>query len=84
MSARPRPVTATVTKPEWMKAEYAYRPYSHSLDSTGSTESLISCLDHDSYESSADEEQEILANQTPTHAPPCKQSMVTSEKHDKK
>ena len=54
MASRPRPVTATVTKPRWMEIAdddamaYAYR---HSLDSTGSTESLTSILDHSSYES---------------------------------
>ena len=53
MSARPRPVTATVTKPPWMKvpdAEAAlYRR--QSLTSNGSTASLTSVLDHDSYTS---------------------------------
>lgn len=51
MSARPRPVTATVTKPPWMKIPPAdaamYRR--QSLTSNGSTASLTSVLDHDSY-----------------------------------
>ncbi|KAK7500765.1 hypothetical protein BaRGS_00008009 [Batillaria attramentaria] len=51
MSARPRPVTATVTKPAWMQVPdadaAAYRR--HSLTSNGSTASLTSVLDHDSY-----------------------------------
>ena len=51
MSARPRPVTATVTKPPWMQVPDAdaamYRR--QSLTSNGSTASLTSVLDHDSY-----------------------------------
>ncbi|XP_021352448.1 coiled-coil domain-containing protein 34-like isoform X2 [Mizuhopecten yessoensis] len=48
MSLRPRPVTATVTKPKWMEPQ-VFRPRSLSLDSGGSTASLTSVLDHDSY-----------------------------------
>ncbi|XP_041365905.1 coiled-coil domain-containing protein 34-like [Gigantopelta aegis] len=61
MSSRPRPVTATVTKPRWMDIAdadaiaYAHR---HSLDSSGSTESLTSILGHSSYESIPSEEEE--------------------------
>ncbi|XP_046371002.1 coiled-coil domain-containing protein 34-like isoform X2 [Haliotis rufescens] len=52
MSTRPRPVTATVTKPRWMSmpdADSIARARRHSLGSTGSTASLVSVLDHDSY-----------------------------------
>lgn len=56
MSARPRPVTATVTKPVWMQVPEAdaaaYRRFS--LTSNGSTASLTSVLDHDSYVSEPD------------------------------
>ncbi|KAL8594106.1 hypothetical protein ACOMHN_000818 [Nucella lapillus] len=59
MSARPRPVTATVTKPPWMQIPEAdanmYRR--HSLTSNGSTASLTSVLDHDSYVSEPDYEE---------------------------
>ena len=68
MSARPRPVTATVTKPPWMQVPDAdaamYRR--HSLTSNGSTASLTSVLDHDSYTSEPeyeDEKEERPANQ---------------------
>ncbi|KAJ8313860.1 hypothetical protein KUTeg_008421 [Tegillarca granosa] len=47
MNRRPRPVTATVTKPDWMKPHVS--PRSRSLESNGSTASLTSVLDHDSY-----------------------------------
>ncbi|XP_046569260.1 LOW QUALITY PROTEIN: coiled-coil domain-containing protein 34-like [Haliotis rubra] len=52
MTTRPRPVTATVTKPRWMAmpdADAIARARRHSLGSTGSTASLVSVLDHDSY-----------------------------------
>ncbi|XP_060073542.1 coiled-coil domain-containing protein 34-like [Ylistrum balloti] len=48
MSLRPRPVTATVTKPKWMEPQ-VFRRQSLSLESGGSTASLTSVLDHDSY-----------------------------------
>lgn len=52
MSCRPRPVTATVTKPKWMEPKVlAGRSRALSLDSSGSTSSLVSVLDHDSYDS---------------------------------
>jgi len=57
MSLRPRPVTATVTKPKWMEP-YVVRPPSISMDSTGSTASLTSVLDHDSYISPAPSDDE--------------------------
>lgn len=63
MSARPRPVTATVTKPPWMcvpKADAAMYRRS-SLTSNGSTASLTSVLDHDSYISEPDSEEETVA-----------------------
>ncbi|XP_062587860.1 coiled-coil domain-containing protein 34-like [Saccostrea cucullata] len=50
MNTRPRPVTATVTKPKWMEPHVIPRR-SRSLESNGSTASLTSVLDHDSYES---------------------------------
>ncbi|XP_076466580.1 uncharacterized protein LOC143297909 [Babylonia areolata] len=60
MSARPRPVTATVTKPPWMQVPDAdaalYR--CQSLTSNGSTASLTSVLDHDSYVSEPEYEAE--------------------------
>lgn len=48
MSARPRPVTATVNPPLTSTPLHGPRTF---LSSDGSTESLISILDHDSYES---------------------------------
>lgn len=58
--ARPQPVTATVTKPEWMKVQ-GTRYRTHSFDSTGSTASLVSVLDHDSYVESDSEKQEVVS-----------------------
>ncbi|CAG2230552.1 CCDC34 [Mytilus edulis] len=58
MSLRPRPVTATVTKPKWMEPQVT-RPRSRSLESNGSTASLTSVLDHDSYESLGESEDEL-------------------------
>lgn len=55
-SLRPRPVTATVTKPKWMQPEAIVGPRSASVESRGSTASLTSILDHDSYVSLSDEE----------------------------
>lgn len=51
MSARPRPVTATVTKPLWMLVPDADSVVNQrkSYSSDGSTASLTSILDHDSY-----------------------------------
>jgi len=48
-SLRPRPVTATVTKPSWMQPEAIVGPRSRSVESRGSTASLTSVLEHDSY-----------------------------------
>jgi hypothetical protein len=60
MSARPRPVTATF-KPKSMAPPTGVRTRSYSLSSGTSTESLVSVLDHDSYESlGEDSEQESL------------------------
>uniref|UniRef100_A0A0B6Y8X6 Coiled-coil domain-containing protein n=1 Tax=Arion vulgaris TaxID=1028688 RepID=A0A0B6Y8X6_9EUPU len=56
---RPRPVTATVTKPKWMQIptqDDQRRFRSKSLESNGSTASLTSLLDHDSYNSASDNE----------------------------
>lgn len=60
MSLRPRPVTATVTKPKWMEPQ-GRRRRSYDLESNGSTASLTSVLDHDSYVSPApsDDEWEV-------------------------
>lgn len=58
-SLRPRPVTATVTKPKWMQPEAIVGPRSASVESRGSTASLTSVLDHDSYISCSDEEEDI-------------------------
>lgn len=67
MSLRPRPVTATVTKPKWMEPE-VYRPRSRSLESNGSTASLTSVLDHDSYESLGDTDDDVETEITDQHA----------------
>ena len=53
MSARPRPVTATF-KPKSMAPPVGVRTRSYSLSSGSSTESLVSVLGHDSYESLSD------------------------------
>ena len=58
MSLRPRPVTATVTKPKWMEPQVV-RPRSRSSESNGSTASLTSVLDHDSYESLGDTDDDL-------------------------
>ncbi|XP_050418581.2 coiled-coil domain-containing protein 34 isoform X2 [Patella vulgata] len=57
-SSRPRPVTATVTKPKWMEPP-CNSTHRHSLDSTGSTASLTSVLDHDSYISDYTDDDDI-------------------------
>ncbi|KAK3600817.1 hypothetical protein CHS0354_020497 [Potamilus streckersoni] len=64
-SLRPRPVTATVTKPKWMQPEAIVGPRrSHSVESRGSTASLTSILDHDSYESlSLSDDDELLVKE---------------------
>ena len=67
MSLRPRPVTATVTKPKWMEPE-VYRPRSRSMESNGSTASLTSVLDHDSYESLADTDDDLDTEITEQHS----------------
>ncbi|RUS77948.1 hypothetical protein EGW08_014294 [Elysia chlorotica] len=57
MAGRPRPVTATVTKPKWMtipSPDAIRKIRSRSLESNGSTESLTSVLDHDSYNSASE------------------------------
>ena len=63
MSSRPRPVTATVTKPKWMEPQVV-RPRSMSLESNGSTASLTSVLDHDSYESLGDTDDDLYTEET--------------------
>ena len=55
-SLRPRPVTATVTKPSWMRPEAIVGPRSDSPESRGSTASLTSVLEHDSCESLSEDE----------------------------
>ena len=58
MSARPRPVTATFM-PSYMDPVTSTPKHRHySLSSGTSTESLISILDHDSYESPPDSDVE--------------------------
>ncbi|XP_052810555.1 coiled-coil domain-containing protein 34-like [Mya arenaria] len=56
---RPRPVTATVTKPSWMRPEAIVGPRSRSLESRGSTASLTSVLDHDSYISLSEDDEDF-------------------------
>lgn len=63
MGSRPRPVTATVTKPKWMEPQVV-RPRSRSLESNGSTASLTSVLDHDSYESLGDTDDDLYTEET--------------------
>ena len=59
MSARPRPVTATVTKPKDNHYIVTSTPKRAVTISPGSsTESLVSVLDHDSYESPLPSEEE--------------------------
>ncbi|KAL5006610.1 hypothetical protein ScPMuIL_015416 [Solemya velum] len=68
--SRPRPVTATVTKPKWMEPKVlAGRSRTLSLDSSGSTSSLVSVLDHDSYDSyeSENEPEEVYEKVTLTY-----------------
>ncbi|KAK2150112.1 hypothetical protein LSH36_423g02122 [Paralvinella palmiformis] len=60
MSARPRPVTATF-KPKSMAPPVGVRTRSYSLSSGSSTESLVSVLGHDSYESLSDVSDEEVA-----------------------
>lgn len=55
-SLRPRPVTATVTKPSWMRPEAIVGPRPDSPDSRGSTASLTSVLEHESCESLSEDE----------------------------
>lgn len=71
--ARPRPVTATVTKLDWMKAPATIHQ-TLSFDSTGSTASLVSILDHDSYMDSDGEMQE-----TPVSSKSSKNSLQESQ-----
>ncbi|KAH3715940.1 hypothetical protein DPMN_058656 [Dreissena polymorpha] len=63
---RPRPVTATVTKPSWMRPEAIVGPRSRSVESLGSTASLTSVLDHDSYISVSDDEERYYDDSSPT------------------
>ena len=56
MSGRPRPVTATF-KPKSLDPPVGVRTRSYSLSSGSSTASLLSVLDHDSYDSMEDEEE---------------------------
>lgn len=58
MSGRPRPVTATF-QPAGMEPVTGVRSRSYSLSSGSSTASLVSVLDHDSYESLEDSDQEV-------------------------
>ena len=55
-SLRPRPVTATVTKPSWMQPEAIVGRRPDSPDSRGSTASLTSVLEHESCESLSEDE----------------------------
>ena len=55
-SLRPRPVTATVTKPSWMQPEAIVGPRSDSPESRGSTASLTSVLEHESCESLSEDD----------------------------
>lgn len=48
-----QPLITTLTKPDWMKLQYV-RERNNSLDSISSTASLLSILDHGSYESEDD------------------------------
>ena len=64
MSARPRPVTATVCH-QPSDVVTGVRTRSYSLSSGSSTASLVSILDHDSYESpmpSDDEAENVNVN----------------------
>ncbi|XP_012937952.1 coiled-coil domain-containing protein 34 isoform X1 [Aplysia californica] len=66
MTGRPRPVTATVTKPRWMQIpdpDAIAKIRSRSLESHASTDSLTSFLDHDSYVSENDTENGTHDNQ---------------------
>ncbi|CAL1542052.1 unnamed protein product [Lymnaea stagnalis] len=59
MSGRPRPVTATVTKPLWMQVPNPAtirKIRRRSLESSGSTASLTSLLEHSSYDSASEDE----------------------------
>ncbi|ESO99699.1 hypothetical protein LOTGIDRAFT_238740 [Lottia gigantea] len=58
LSGRPRPVTATTTRQTWLEISNS-SPLRRSLDSSGSTESLCSVLDHDSYVSLSSEEGDL-------------------------
>ena len=58
MSARPRPVTATFRPPS-MTPPTGIRTRSYSLSSGSSTASLVSILNHESYESLPDSEVEL-------------------------
>ena len=63
MSARPRPVTATIRPPS-MDPPTGVRERRYSLSSGSSTASLVSVLDHDSYESpgtDSEDERERIA-----------------------
>lgn len=71
MSNRPRPVTATVTKPSWMKIpdqEHRAALRSHSVESNDSTESLTELLDRVSYKSSDDLSEEPNSKEKETRS----------------
>ena len=73
MSARPRPITATVTKPSSMAPPTLSIRRSISPESMGdSTASLVSVLDHDSFSSapssSDSESEESRTKQTDRYA----------------
>ncbi|KAK7008743.1 coiled-coil domain-containing protein 34 [Biomphalaria glabrata] len=65
MSSRPRPVTATVTKPRWMQTpspDTMRKIRRRSVESSGSTASLTSLLDHSSFNSASEDELKTEAD----------------------
>ncbi|GAB1597818.1 coiled-coil domain-containing protein 34-like [Argonauta hians] len=55
--ARPRPESAPNPEPDYKESKFL-RERSNTLDSTGSTASLLSILDHDSFESDSEQSDE--------------------------
>lgn len=91
MAGRPRPVTATVTKPKWMtipSPDAIRRIRSKSLESNGSTESLTSLLDHDSYNSASevndDATFDAAQEKQPSHEEQLNQPTVKEKPYSRK
>ncbi|GFO48396.1 histone-lysine N-methyltransferase SETMAR [Plakobranchus ocellatus] len=87
MAGRPRPVTATVTKPRWMtipSPDAIRKIRKKSLESNGSTESLTSLLDHDSYNSTPEVPDDALFDETQNKKSDQEENLKQPDLNDKR